>query len=85
VLQASSDRPGPGEWAELAQQAGAVFDHMRRAERDRAASQRTPSTTGTSPKRWKAREAGRTGPRWTPSRSTPGSSGSTSGTGCPCG
>jgi hypothetical protein len=42
LLEASSDRPGPTEWAELAQQAGAVFDHVRRAERDRAATQRTP-------------------------------------------
>jgi hypothetical protein len=42
VLQARSDRPGPSEWAELAEQAGSVFDQVRRAERDRAASQRTP-------------------------------------------
>jgi hypothetical protein len=42
VLQASSDRPGPTEWAELAQQAGTVLDQVRRAERDRAASQRAP-------------------------------------------
>jgi hypothetical protein len=42
VLQASNDCPGPTEWAELAEQAGTVFDQVRRAERDRAASQRTP-------------------------------------------
>jgi hypothetical protein len=42
VLQASSDRPGPTEWAELAEQAGTVLDQVRRAERDRAARQRAP-------------------------------------------
>jgi hypothetical protein len=42
VLQASTDRPGPTEWAELAQQAGALFDQVLRAERDRAARPRTP-------------------------------------------
>ncbi len=42
VLQASSERPGPTEWAELAQQAGIVLDQLLRAERDRAARQRTP-------------------------------------------
>ena len=42
VLQAGNDRSGPTEWAELAQQAGIVFDQVLRAERDRAARQRTP-------------------------------------------
>ena len=36
VLEASSDRPGPREWAELTQQAAAVLDEVRRAERNRA-------------------------------------------------
>ena len=42
VLEASSDRAGPGEWAELAQQAGVILDQVRRVERNRATRQRTP-------------------------------------------
>jgi hypothetical protein len=39
VLEASSDRANPTEWAELAQHAGAILDRVRRAERSRAATQ----------------------------------------------
>jgi conjugative relaxase-like TrwC/TraI family protein len=35
LLMASSDRPGPAEWARLAQQAGAVLDQARREARIR--------------------------------------------------
>ena len=61
VLQASSDRPGPTEWAELAQQAGTVFDQVLRAERDRAASQRTPGQWQ-QPQPWADLAAGRPRP-----------------------
>ncbi len=63
VLQASSDRPGPAEWAELAEQAGTVLDQVLQAERDRSASQRTPGQgqrVHQSP--WTAPTAERLGP-----------------------
>ncbi len=43
VLEVSSDRPAPSQWAELAQQASVVLDRVRRAERNRSARQRTPA------------------------------------------
>jgi hypothetical protein len=58
VLQASCERPGPTEWAELAQQAGAVFDQVVRAERDRAARARTPGQWQ-QPQPWTDPAAGR--------------------------
>jgi conjugative relaxase-like TrwC/TraI family protein len=42
VLQVSSDRLGPAEWAELARRAGAILDLVCRAGRNHAARQRTP-------------------------------------------
>jgi conjugative relaxase-like TrwC/TraI family protein len=41
VLQAGSDQPGPSEWAELAERAGAVLDQVRLLEHIRAPIQRT--------------------------------------------
>ena len=58
AVQASSERPGPTEWAELAQQAGAVFDQVLRAERDRAARARTPGQWQ-QPQPWANLAAGR--------------------------
>jgi len=49
VLEASSDRPEPGEWAGLAQQAAAVLDEVRRAERNRSA-RRVPGPPHRSPR-----------------------------------
>jgi hypothetical protein len=40
VLRASSDRVGPGEWAELAQRAGAILDQARRSRHHDAGRQR---------------------------------------------
>jgi conjugative relaxase-like TrwC/TraI family protein len=61
VLQASTDRPGPTEWAELAEQAGTVFDQVRRAERDHAGR---PSRPGQwqQPQPWVDLAAGRPQP-----------------------
>jgi predicted nucleic acid-binding Zn-ribbon protein len=58
VLQAGNDRLGPTEWAELAQQAGTVFDQVLRAERDRAARPRTPGQWQ-QPQPWADLAAGR--------------------------
>jgi hypothetical protein len=41
LLEVSSDRAGPTDWAELAQRAGIALDQVRRAERNRAAKERT--------------------------------------------
>jgi hypothetical protein len=40
VLEASSDRADPTEWAELARQAAVVLAQLRRVERNRTARQR---------------------------------------------
>jgi conjugative relaxase-like TrwC/TraI family protein len=41
VLEADKDRPGPIEWAKLAQQASVILDQACRVERKRAATERT--------------------------------------------
>jgi hypothetical protein len=45
ILQASSDKPGPTEWAELSRQASIVYDQARRAQHHRTAGQRTAART----------------------------------------
>lgn len=46
LLESSNDLAGPAQWAELALQAGAVLDEVRRVERNRAARQKTTGRQG---------------------------------------
>ncbi|MGP8221736.1 MAG: MobF family relaxase [Acidimicrobiales bacterium] len=49
LLESSNDLAGPAQWAELAQQAGAVLDEMRRVERNRATRQKMTRRQGPQP------------------------------------
>jgi hypothetical protein len=62
VLRVATDRLRPSEWAELAQQAGAVLDQARRAERIRNTGQTVSQWQRPRPTPWIDAEAGRREP-----------------------